>query len=504
MGQDVTLAYGRPFRSLIGIAGLSLLGVMLSFGVQLSISKHFGTSIALDGYLLAYTIAMFTTFYVGPVRDTLGPQFFKRLRNGPREAEEFLQPILGLTAIALGLSMLAALVVRLALQFGWIAISPTLQPYVLEAILWLTPAVFLFAASEILNALFACYDRPVLQQAVRIVAPCAMILSVNLAANSWGVAAIAFGVVLGQLAMVIVQWCLLARMGLRVKLGWPARLDANFVIMAGALFANYSAAQLYALAERLALSSFEVGLLSAFNYGVALTNVVITMLGLTIANVIYPMLLVAGTSEDRARTAHLVSDALQWVVFLGVGAALVISVLANEITSILFQRGRFDATSVVMTSDTLRATVFACVPVGVYTLASRALLAAHSSKAIAVAGTVIAATGIAVVSVGSLLASRSVLISHWLVANTIGAFVALAFLRYVLGQNGNEMLARSFVSLWPVSVACCCMLVASHFAPWSNIASPLIAVATLAPTILAIYLFACWVLRALPPLSMLQ
>ena len=500
----MTLDHGRPLRSLIGIAGLSLLGLMLSFGVQLAISKHFGTSVALDGYLLAYTIAMFTTFYVGPIRDTLGPQFFKRLRNGPREAEEFLQPIMGLTAIALSLSMLVALVVRLAVQFGWIAITPTLQPYVLEALLWLTPAVFLIATSEILNALFACYDRPVLQQAVRVIAPCAMIVSVIFAAKSWGVAAIAIGVVVGQLAMVMVQWCLLAWMGLRVKLRWPAKLDANFLIMASALFANYFAAQLYALAERLALSSFEVGLLSAFNYGATLTNVVITMLGLTIANVIYPMLLVAGNAEDRARTARLVSDALQWIVFLGVGAALVIWVLANEITSVVFQRGRFDATSVAMTSDTLRATVFACVPVGVYTLVVRALLAAHSSRAIAVAGTVIAATGIAVVGVGSLLASRSVLISHLLVANTIGAFVALAFLRSALGENGNEMLARSFVSLSPVAVACCCMVVASHFAPWSSIGSPFIAVATLAPIIIAIYLFACWGLRALPPLSMLR
>jgi hypothetical protein len=173
----------------MGLVGLSFLGVLLSFAVQLSISRHFGTSVALDGYLLAYTIALFTTFCVGPIRGTVGPQFFKRLGENPREAEAFLQPIMGWMAIALALSTLAALGVGHALRSGWLPVAGGLRPYVSDALLWLTPAIFLIAISEVLNTLFACYNRPVLQQAVRLIAPCSMIVAVTLAANVWGVRA---------------------------------------------------------------------------------------------------------------------------------------------------------------------------------------------------------------------------------------------------------------------------------------------------------------------------
>jgi hypothetical protein len=54
----------------------------------------------------------------------------------------------------------------------------------------------------------------------------------------------------------------LAKFGLRVRIGWQTRAESKPLTMVSALVLNYFGAQLYALIERLAFFSIEAGLLA--------------------------------------------------------------------------------------------------------------------------------------------------------------------------------------------------------------------------------------------------
>jgi len=492
--------YGR-LGALAGVTGLSALALLLSLGTQIEISKHLGTSAALDGYLLAYTIVMFTTFYVAPVREALAPVFFDYLQKSPQQAQRFLAPLLGWMIIGLSLSVLAALAIAFLLGRGWIPVTAPARRYALDVIVWLIPAVFLSGFSEILNGLFACYDRPVLQQASRVILPAAMLAAIVLLIDGYGVRALVAGVVAGQAAMLVAQWMLLAKFGLRVRIGWHARLESRLLTMVSALALTYLAAQLYALIERLALSSTAAGLLAAFNYGVVLTNVAVAMLGLTITNTIYPRLLAAANAEDRAATGRLVSIALQWLMFLSLGLALLGFIFAPEVVELVFARGRFDAASIAITTATLRAAVFSCAPIGVQLLIGRLLIAAHRSRALGATGAAVAITGIATIMLAMALKSRELLIAHWLIANLVGAIVALTLVRRFLAEAAGDLAPAlgSVLRQTAVAGALCCLawrlpLWSGHISTW-----PTLLLGT--PLVLVIYVLACWAVRAIPPIA---
>src|SRR5262249_25348053 len=110
-------------------------------------------------------------FFVWPLRDALAPQVTARLGKDPRSIEPFLRSILGWTSIALVIGTIIAAVVRLGLQHRWLPVNPAIQEPVVDALTWLLPAIVLFGVSEVINGLFACYDRPVWQQAVRLIWP---------------------------------------------------------------------------------------------------------------------------------------------------------------------------------------------------------------------------------------------------------------------------------------------------------------------------------------------
>jgi putative peptidoglycan lipid II flippase len=492
--------YGR-LGALAGVSGLSAIALLLSLGTQIEISKHLGTSAALDGYLLAYTIVMFTTFYVAPVREALGPVFFNYLQKSPQEAQRFLAPLLGWMIIGLSLSVLAALAIALLLGRGWIPIAAPAKGYAVDAIIWLLPAIFLTGFSEVLNGLFACYDRPVLQQASRVIQPAAMLAAILLLVEGYGVRALVAGVIAGQAAMLMVQWMVLAKFGLRVQIGWQVRAESKLWTMVSALVLTYFGAQLYALIERLAFFSSEAGLLAAFNYGVVLTNVAVTILGLTITNTIYPRLLVAANAEDRAGTTRIVGIAMQWLMFLNLGIALAGWIFASEVVEVVFARGRFDAISVTMTTATLRAAIFTCAPIGVQFLIGRLLMAGHRSKELGAIGASIAMTGIATIMVATALKNRELLISHWLIANSVGAIVALTLVSRYPGDAGRDLTPALWTVIRQTVVAGALCYLAWLHPLWSGHGSTWSTLLLGTPSVLAIYTLACWAMRALPPIA---
>jgi peptidoglycan biosynthesis protein MviN/MurJ (putative lipid II flippase) len=111
---------------------------------------------------------------------------------------------------------------------------------------------------------------------------------------------------------------------------------------------------------------------------------------------------------------------------------------SQEIVQLLFARGSFDEVSVAQTSQALRATVLAAIPVSLFTIYSRILFSQGRGRAMAVCGISIALSGSGVVLLAGWLGSVSLVQWNWAIGNTVGLLVIF----YVLLRSSSDPMSH--------------------------------------------------------------
>ena len=431
---------GGRRSALLGVGGLSVLGLMLSMLTQITISSYLGTSVELDAYWIAFSWIGLASFFVTPMREALTPLVFAHLEPDPSLAMEYLGKGLGLMLICLIVAFAAILGVAVYLYGG----DPVTSAYARVALplACLAPAVLVYSLAETLNTLLPCYNRPVLQQGMRLWGNATVLLTIVLCVKTLGVLAIALGFVLGQSLMLLMQWRTLAALGMRVHFRWPSALDRGFVVTSGALIVSYLVSQSYGVVEKLAFAHMQDGLVSAYQYATTLLNGLVTLFGAVTATALFPSLLRSGAKGNVDEMADLLGRASHWLIFLTVGVCSATWILSPQIVEIIFMRGHFRADSAALTVTALQMVIFATVPMVLMALLWRALLSLPQSKGIGMAasGLAVSLTGVVVVSVALQLHSRTVLLAAAVISNSIGVGVSLFWVLKNTGPAGRRLL----------------------------------------------------------------
>ena len=433
---------GGKRAALLGVGGLSALGLALSLLTQIVTSGVFGTSGELDGYWIAYSWVMLATFYVAPFREALTPAVFSRLSQDVESASKYLAAALGWLGLALAISLSAVVAVAFGvMNSAW---GQSHYAHVALPLLYLAPAVIIASMAEVLNSLLSCFNRPMLQQGVRSWALGIMLITILALVKVLGVQAIAIGFVVGQTMMLVIQWRRLTQLGLRPHFAWPTMLDRSFVVLGGVLVFVYLAAQAYGVFEKLAFAHMQIGLVSAYQYAVTLTNGFITLFGAVTGTALFPSLLQSGAKGNHGEMAQLLAKACHWQIFLTAGVCTATWVLAPEIVHIIFVRGNFSAQSASMTAQALRMAVFTTIPISLTVLLGRVLLSLRHEKGMgfALVGGITAMVGMLVIAVALVIDSKTLLMAHWLLSNLAGACVSMFWVLKQLGADGLLVLRK--------------------------------------------------------------
>lgn len=419
---------------------------VFSFASQIVISYFYGTSAELDAYWAALAIINLLIFPIHPFRESLVPEIHRRsLEDSPKNASDYfskaLTLILMIALFGLGLSFLfphflSGLVVS--------STSEQLRALVSEQLLWLAPAIILLAISETFNSLLASYQAVILQSASRLLAAGSTLAIIATMAGVVGIQALALGFIGGQLITVIALYMVIRKHGLCYRFAWPSNLGKTFFTLSGALLINYSASQIYSIYEKYIFSGFTKGLISAFQYGVSLTNVLITILGLSLANVFWPRFLGYAAKNDLEKAAQDTSIALK-IILIGMG--IICSIIycnASTIIEVLFVRGAFDSESALKTSQALRAAIFTAIPIAGAALLGRALISFGAAKSLMYIGLSIAISGVGVLSLAQLIGSDQIAMSHWFIANLIGFILSVFLFLRILKRPLKSYLQSSW------------------------------------------------------------
>jgi len=413
-------------KNILWAFSLSGCAVILSLATQIAISYFYGTSAELDAYWSSLAIINLMVYPIHPFREALIPEIHRRsINDTPEEISTYFSK--ALTFILLVASFGLLLVMIFPQFFSYLVANSAakqLPELVISQLKWFAPVIILLALSETLNSLLVSYHAVILQSVSRLMAAGSSLAIITSLAEIAGIKALVWSFVVAQFVTITISFFVIRKHGLIFSVKWPSGLGKAFFSVSAVLLINYSMSQIYSIYEKNIFSGFSEGLISAFQYSVSITNVLITILGLSLANILWPRFLDHAANKDIEKANHDVTVAIK-AIFLGMGlVCTIIFCNADLITHLLFARGAFDVESTIKTSQALRATIFAAIPISILSILGKAFISFGAAKKMMLVGVTTAFFGLFILWLSQFFGLYRIAIIHWFLANVISSILA--------------------------------------------------------------------------------
>ncbi|HEY0957147.1 MAG TPA: murein biosynthesis integral membrane protein MurJ [Roseateles sp.] len=177
-----------------------------------------------------------------------------------------------------------------------------------------------------------------------------------------GIYAMAFGVMLGGVLQLLVQWPALRAVGAmpRMRLSWGGFKASRehpgvgrVLVQMGPALLGVGVAQLSLMINTQISSHIAEGATSWLNYADRLMEFPIGLLGVALAAVLTPQLAAAQASGQGERYSRLLDWGLRMVLLLALPCAVALLVFAEPLTAVLYHRGKFLASDVANTAQSV-------------------------------------------------------------------------------------------------------------------------------------------------------
>lgn len=442
------------------VSGAFLISRLLGWVRLVVIGNTFGATAELDAFFAAFRIPdlLFQLVAAGALSSALIPVVSSLLATDSEgRAWRVVSTVTNL--------MLAALVVLSVIAFvaapvivGLIA--PGFDPATTELTITMTRIMLLSpvflglgaVATSVLNA----RDRFAAAALAPIVYNLAIIGAAVLLAPTFGVEALAVGVVGGALAHLLVQLAPLRAVGFRyrprIDAGDPAARRALALMAPRAV--GLGATQITFVVVTSLASTQGVGAVTAFTIAFTLLQLPVGLIGVPLGVVIFPSMSREVATGHLTMFLGLLTRALRLLVFVMLPIVGLAGVLRVEIVELLF--ASFDDEATLLTAATFLAFLTGLLAHALIAVLARAFYAQQDTltPVLAAIGAVVVNTTLAVVMVGPLGLpgiALAIAIAAWLEAGAL-----LVILRLRLGQRGAEGLdlrAVGWVALRTVIVS---------------------------------------------------
>src|SRR3984893_14704159 len=326
---------------------------------ELVIANIFGTNHQIDDYRVAFGVPdlLFNLLLAGAISSAFIPVLSEHLAKGEHQrAREIAERVLNasvliLTAGAAVLFIVAPLYVSL-IAFGYTAHDHEVIVG-LTRILLLQP-IFLGAGGMVIGILTA-YQRFFAQALAPLFYNGAIIVAAAFFAPTYGVTALAVGVVAGAMLHVGVQLPALWRTGWRptsaLGLNDPGVRKVGRLMFPIAL--GLAAAQVNGFVDTILGTSLPHGRVAALRYADTMAQLPLCTFSQALAFVLFPFLARDAALGAIESIRHRTAVALRLNIFVLVPASVGLALLGIPITAALFERGQFGAGSVRETAFAL-------------------------------------------------------------------------------------------------------------------------------------------------------
>lgn len=360
----------RLVRATGTVAILTVISNILGFLRETSLAAVFGTTSDTDAYLVAATIPhlLYGIITYG-ISTTFIPAYSKVLEErGKAAASQFANTFfwivlfVGMTLVVVG-ELFAEQLVRI--------VAPGFEEQIRKITTHLTrvmlPLTIFQLAIGVVDGLLHINGRFISATIGHAFLNLSVLCATVLFARRYGITAVAVGHVLGAGLSLAVKLHSLFRLGVR----WRAQLylrDAavhQVVILMLPAFLTAAVTQLNLLIERMLASSLPSGALAALNYATRLVTMGPTIIGTSLATVIYPTLAKDAARGNREQLSERLLKVLTMTLFVLAPISIGVLVLSEPLVRLVFERGSFDP---VATKQTAWAVMFLSPTISLVTM----------------------------------------------------------------------------------------------------------------------------------------
>jgi putative peptidoglycan lipid II flippase len=342
------------------LAAASLISRLLGLVRDRLFASTFGAGDALDAYYAAFRLPdlIFNLLVLGALSAAFIPVFSEKLaRREESEAWELANSLLNITLITMaviaGIIFVAALPLTAVLAPGFDPGKRELTAQ-LTQIMLLSP--LLFGASSIAGAVLNAYHRFIAYALAPILYNFGIIFGVLVLTPRYGVAGIAYGVVVGAVLHFLIQFIALQKLGYRYR--FTLRLDRAirrvFSLMVPRTL-SLGILQITLLIETVIASTLVVGSVAIFNLANNLQSVVSGIVGLSIATAVFPLLARQAATADIGAFTETLSRALRQTLYLTIPLGVLVILLRAQIVRVILGSGNFSWEDTRITAAALGA-----------------------------------------------------------------------------------------------------------------------------------------------------
>lgn len=335
------------------LAASALLSSLLALVRDRLLAHTFGASLTLDVYYAAFrvpdlifvAIAALVSVYM------LIPELSNR--NEQQQKSYIDTIIVGFSILAIGVSLIAAFLAPVVLSYLFPHFAQQgldRELILMTRILLLQPILLGF--SNIFAAITQARNRYALYALSPLLYNLGIILGVTVMYSTWGLAGLAWGVVLGAALHMAIQIPSVVSDGFLARI---PRLREPKALFRTALLSvpralSLSMNQLAFLGLTVMAATLSAGSIAVFMFAYNLQAVPLAVIGASYSVAAFPTLARAYTRGDREEFVSLVAAAARYVFFWSIPIAALIVVLRAQIVRVVLGSGAFDWTDTRLTA----------------------------------------------------------------------------------------------------------------------------------------------------------
>ncbi len=436
-----------------------LLGQIAGLVRGILVARAFGASPELDAFFAANRVSetLFLLIAGGALGSAFLPTFAGLLAKNETDTAWRLASSIA-NAVTLTLSLLAALiavfapqVVRYALAPG-LSTDPGLFALTISLLRIQLIAAVLFGLGGLIVGILNAHQIFLIPALTPALYQLGIIFGAVVLAPSMGIYGLAWGVVIGALLYLLVQFpTLLKQKGAYTfRLGLSDALVRQVFLLMGPRLLGVAIVQLNFWVNTWLASQMTSGSVSGLYYGFSLMLMAQAVIAQSVAIAAMPTFSAQHALGQKDEMRASLAASLRGVILLALPASLGLMLLREPIVSLLYQRGEFDERSVQIVSWALLWYAAGLVGHSIMEILTRAFYAQHDTKTPVVIGTI--AMGLNVVF--SITFAQGFESLGWLplgglafansLATALEATALFIFMRKRLGGIEGRHIARGF------------------------------------------------------------
>lgn len=344
------------FKSVASAALLIALGSILSrlvgFIREPVVAFYFGLGVEVDAFQVAWTVPsiVYDMLIAGAVSAALVPVFSEYAEG---ERDEFWRVVSGVLTLTLAaLTAVTVLAIWQAPALVALLSQPDeteLRALATPLVRLLMPAVLLMGVSGLATAVLHAQRRFLLPAFVMVVFNLGMVLGVVLLHDQLGVNSLAAGALIGALGQVALQLPGLRGARLRGGLGTRHPAVRRIVRLYGPVALGIGFSIVGTLIDRRLASGFD-GALGAMRFATTLIQFPLGLVASAVSLAVLPTLSRQSAAADETSFRETLAMGLKVVLLLILPATAGLAALANPITALVFERGKFGVEDTAITA----------------------------------------------------------------------------------------------------------------------------------------------------------